>query len=264
MRLMRFCRPGTFSSGISTPRSPRATMKASATSMISSSREIACGFSILASTSARPPATFLTSATSSARCTKETAIQSTPASSPASRSMRSFGVIEATGISVSGRLTPLRFETRPPMSTKATARFGDASVICRRTLPSSISTTWPSCSACKISGCGKCTRVASPGVVSESKMKLSPRFNSTAPSLKRPMRSFGPCRSSRIAIGRPNSCSSERMICTRSRMSSWLAWLMLMRNTSAPARNRSAMAARWAVAGPKVATILLRRSRRIV
>ena len=38
MRVICFCTPGTFSSGISTPRSPRATISASARSMISDSR----------------------------------------------------------------------------------------------------------------------------------------------------------------------------------------------------------------------------------
>ena len=38
MRVICFCTPGTFSSGISTPRSPRATISASASSMISASR----------------------------------------------------------------------------------------------------------------------------------------------------------------------------------------------------------------------------------
>ena len=56
VRVMRFCRPGTFSSGISTPRSPRATISASEISMISSRRAIACGFSIFDMTSARPRA----------------------------------------------------------------------------------------------------------------------------------------------------------------------------------------------------------------
>ncbi len=50
-------------------------------------------------------------------------IQSTPASSAASRSVRSFSVMAATGISVSGRLTPLRFEILPPT---ATSRHGAA------------------------------------------------------------------------------------------------------------------------------------------
>lgn len=75
---------------------------------------MACGFSSFAITSARPKVSFLTSATSSGRRTKETATQSMPASSPALRSARSFPVIDETGISVSGRLTPLRFVISPP------------------------------------------------------------------------------------------------------------------------------------------------------
>ena len=182
MRVMRFCSPGTFSSGISTPRSPRATISASAISMISSNRAMAWGFSILASTMARPRTIFFTSAISSARCTKETAIQSTPSSRAASRSERSFSVMAETGISVSGRLTPLRLEMRPATSTMATARLGLASVMCRRTLPSSISTVWPGASARRISGWGRWTRVMSPGVLSSSRMKLWPRMRSTPPS----------------------------------------------------------------------------------
>ena len=90
IRVICFCSPGTFSSGISTPRSPRATISESARSMISSSREIACGFSILAMTLARPRVIFLASAMSSGRCTNDSATQSMPVSSAASRSERSF------------------------------------------------------------------------------------------------------------------------------------------------------------------------------
>src|SRR5579875_551841 len=64
-----------------------------------------------------------------------------------------------------------------------------------------------------------------------------------------------------MAIGRPYSASSERMVSTRSRMPSWLAWLMLMRKTSAPASKRRARTARSWEAGPSVATILQRRRR---
>ena len=46
-RVICFWMPGTASSGISTPRSPRATISASESSMISASRATACGFSIL-------------------------------------------------------------------------------------------------------------------------------------------------------------------------------------------------------------------------
>ena len=48
--MTRFCRNGTSSSGISTPRSPRATITPSNAAMISSMWSIACGFSILAMT----------------------------------------------------------------------------------------------------------------------------------------------------------------------------------------------------------------------
>ena len=123
-RVICFCMPGTFSSGISTPRSPRATISASATSMISSSRCTACGFSILAITAARPRVIFLASAMSSGRCTKDSAIQSMPASSAASRSERSLAVERRErDRSVSGRLTPLRSDSLPPTSTRVTMRL---------------------------------------------------------------------------------------------------------------------------------------------
>ena len=85
-RVICFCRPGTFSTGSSTPRSPRATIRASVMSRIPARCSIACGFSILAITAARPRAIFLASAMSSGRWMKDSAIQSTPASSAASRS----------------------------------------------------------------------------------------------------------------------------------------------------------------------------------
>ena len=47
------------------------------------------------------------------------------------------------------------------------------------------------------------TRVASPGALSESSTKLAPLWSCTAPSVNEPSRSFGPCRSTRMPIGRP-------------------------------------------------------------
>ena len=78
---IRFCSGGTPSGGSSTPRSPRATITASASSMISSSRSIAAGFSILASSAALSPISARASATSSGRWTNDKAIQSAPCSS---------------------------------------------------------------------------------------------------------------------------------------------------------------------------------------
>ena len=154
--------------------------------MISGSRSIACGFSILAITAARPRISFLASSTSSARCTKDSAIQSTPVTSAASRSARSFGVIAETGRSVSGRLTPLRSDILPPITTRVTARSGEVSSAISRTLPSSSSSAWPGRSAARISGCGRWTRVLSPGALSESSTKLSPFLSWIAPSANDP------------------------------------------------------------------------------
>ena len=90
---------------------------------------------------------------------------------------------------------------------------------------------------------------------------MSPLRRSTAPPAKAPSLSLGPCRSTRTPIGRPVSSSSDRIIATRSRMTSCEAWLMLMRKTSAPAANKSAIVSRSLEAGPRVAMILTRRRR---
>src|SRR5581483_4157871 len=51
------------------------------------------------------------------------------------------------------------------------------------------------------------------------------------------------------------------MVLTRSRILSCGVWLMLMRNTSAPASNRRRIIARSEEPGPRVARILIRRRR---
>ena len=177
--------------------------------MISSSRATACGFSILAITSARPLAIALTSATSSGRCTKESAIQSMFSSSAALRSARSLSVIAEVGMVVSGRLTPFLLETRPATSTTVAARPGSASATRSITLPSSMRMRWPGASELRISGCGNCTRAASPGAGSLSSTKASPLCRSAPPSANRPSLSFGPCRSTSIA-DRPAGLLLER------------------------------------------------------
>ena len=70
--MTRFCRNGTSSSGHSTPRSPRATMKASNALTTESRLSIACGFSILAMTGTRIPSSRMMSRTSSASSAERT------------------------------------------------------------------------------------------------------------------------------------------------------------------------------------------------
>ena len=95
----RFCRNGTSSSGHSTPRSPRATMKPSKALTISSRFSMACGFSILAITGSRTPSSRMiarTSSTSAAERTKDSAMKSTVRCSPQRRSSMSFSDIAGT------------------------------------------------------------------------------------------------------------------------------------------------------------------------
>ncbi len=150
-----FWMPGTFSSGISTPRSPRATISASEYSMIAARRSTACGFSILAITPARPRAIFLTSARSSGRWMKDSAIQSAPALRPASRSERSLAVSALKPMVESGTLTPLRSESTVPTSTMVVAWSFEHFSTLRRIFPSSRRRRWPGSSAAKISGWGR-------------------------------------------------------------------------------------------------------------
>ena len=79
-----------------------------------------------------------------------------------------------------------------------------------------------------------------PRPVSRSKRNGAPSTSIAGPPAKVPQRSFGPCRSARMPIGRPTSASTWRISACRRAMSSWVPWLMFSRNTSAPATNRRA------------------------
>ena len=59
-----------------------------------------------------------------------------------------FGVMADTGKSVSGRLTPLRSDIRPPVTTRTRAWSGDVSSAIRRSLPSSSNTSSPGFTSC--------------------------------------------------------------------------------------------------------------------
>ena len=82
-----------------------------------------------------------------------------------------------------------------------------------------ISLISPGMAAAKISGCGSSARVSSPGAGSASSVKVAPLRSVTGPDLNLPTRSLGPCRSTRMPIGRPNSVSTARIAATRARIS---------------------------------------------
>ena len=211
----------------------------------------------------RPRASLRASATSSARCTKESAIQATPSDIAYSRSARSFSVIEPKGSTVSGRLMPLRLPSNPLVITSASILTSLASTTRSLSLPSSSKSVWPGLTAWKISGCGRCTRPKPPIASRRTKLSMSPSVSLMAPESNLPMRSLGPCRSTRMPIGRENSTSSLRTVAWMSRKPSCVAWLIFTRNTSAPASNRRRIVSSLLEAGPSVATILTRRFRLI-
>ena len=200
---------------------------------------------------------------SCACCTKESATQSTPSDRPKSRSLRSFGVIGDSGRIRLGTLTPLRSLMMPATSTTTSMVLTSCATMRSRTLPSSIRRSPPGSAALKISGCGRGMRLAVPGAGSRSKRSFWPIVNSIGPLAKAPSRSLGPCRSMRIATGCFNCFSRARICSTRWRWSSCTPWLKLRRNTSAPASNRARSRSVLADDGPRVATILVKRWRRI-
>ena len=230
-----FCRIGTRSTGISTPRSPRATISPSDWAMTASRSAMAAGFSILDMMAAAWPMSWRASLTSSPRCTNDSATQSTPRRRAKSRSALSLSVSGPTGSTVSGRLMPLRLASVPPTWTTASILEGVLPVTIMRILPSSSSSVWPGSTAAKICGCGRNTRCALPSSSVASKRKVLPCASATRSPPMRPIRNFGPCRSARMPIGRSNLASVERMAACTFLATSYEEWLMLMRNTSTPA-----------------------------
>ena len=112
---------GTRSSGISRPRSPRATMTPSDTSRMASIAATASGRSIFAMIgrcgAPNPAATSRTRMRSAADCTKLSATQSTPWAIPNCRSSTSFSVRLEAGSVTPGALMPLCSPSGPPLRT---------------------------------------------------------------------------------------------------------------------------------------------------
>ena len=86
-----------------------------------------------------------------------------------------------------------------------------------------------------------------------------PAWSSTTPPSTSSIRSFGPGRSPSRPTSRPASCEASRAIATLAACSSRVPCEKLSRKTSAPARISSAIRSTERVAGPIVATILVRR-----
>ncbi len=139
--MSRFWTIGTFSSGYSSARSPRATMTASKASTTAAMFSTACGFSTLAMTGTRRPSssiTLWTSLTSLASRTKDRATMSQPIRRAKRRSSTSFSDRAGTFTAAPGRLMPLWSEMTPPSMTMVRTRGPSTSVTRSSTFPSLI------------------------------------------------------------------------------------------------------------------------------
>ena len=115
--MMSFCTNGTSCLGISTPKSPRATMTASVMVRISSKSSKASGFSIFATIRACLPAASIRlrrSMMSLELRTKESPTQSTSFSKANAKSASSFSVMHGSEIAVEGKLIPFLGFNLPP------------------------------------------------------------------------------------------------------------------------------------------------------
>ena len=258
--MIRFWRMAISSMGISTPRSPRATMSPSAASSTSSIRSRMEARSTLAMMNGwwpRAAAALRTAWMSAAQLTNDWLTASTPCSRANSMQARSWAVKAEMPRSMPGRLSPF-FERRvPPTTTR----------VCTRS-PSTVSTrTWMRPSLMNRTSSGRTTRGSSGRLTETSsrlptswrlvRVKRLPTLSSTGSSARVPMRIFGPGRSAMMATGRWVARAASRM---RRMISPWARkspWEKLRRAMFMPASSIFSSMSGESVAGPMVQTSLV-------
>mmetsp|Transcript_60128 Transcript_60128/g.175707 ORF Transcript_60128/g.175707 Transcript_60128/m.175707 type:complete len:291 (+) Transcript_60128:239-1111(+) len=226
--MSNFCAKGTRYTPNSTPKSPRATIKACDFSMMPSMFVNAWGFSILGQIFGRfSGGTFMRSMMSMSSCkswpfcAKDTQMYSQGGSSCSknSASSMSFSVSAAQSISTSGTFTPLRALSLPPRTILTLSSVSETfSVTCTFIKPSSISRSMPGLAALTRAHCSIVDfMVMRPGLmVSFSSLqmpnsKISPSTNGTGSPCSSPTRNFGPCRSPKTSTFLPSSAAYLRM-----------------------------------------------------
>ena len=202
--IISFCTTGTCSIGISTPKSPRATITASLSTIISRRFFSASGISILAITFILLLLAFkifFRLIMSSAFLTKESATQSSLCSMINSRSAKSFSVIDGMVSTLSGRLTPFLGVSTPPNVTriKTSLSFNIFTTL-NSILPSSKNIRSPAFTSVVRLGYETYIFWFVPTIFSMVKINSSPSFKISLPFSNSPTRNFGPCKSPNKAI----------------------------------------------------------------
>ena len=165
LRIIIFCSAGTFASPTSTAKSPRATIRPSEASRISSKFGMASARSIFAIKSASPPALRINSRAiyiSALVLGKDTARKSASNSAAVMMSAMSLAVKAAAESPPPSLLMPLRSESLPPCSTTHSSVSWVTSNTRMRILPSSNNKISSLTTSLIRSGKSKPTRSSSP------------------------------------------------------------------------------------------------------
>ncbi len=259
------CTRGTAASPISTPRSPRATIRISDARAIASSSQSASPRSIFATTHGRRPSGTcfrrrFRSRTCAALLTNERPTKSIPAASPSARSRLSFPVSAGAESAELGKLTPASLFTRPPKTTHAVRERPCFDSTRSTTRPSSIFTIAPSPTSARSFGYVTPMRRPAPRTAPGTISTVSPRSQKTLPPSIGPTRIFGPPRSRRIPTGRPSLRSALRTSAARRRICPGFRCAPFNRTTSTPAESSASRAPGSSAREPIVATIFVARA----
>eukprot|EP01139_Manchomonas_bermudensis_P026267 Amastigsp_a849353_34.p3 type:complete len:234 gc:universal Amastigsp_a849353_34:617-1318(+) len=213
-QIIAFCSLHTCSMGISTPRSPRATMIPSETSRISSKFVMPWRdsiFEMILMPASRTPGTERTASTFAALRMNDAAIMSTSIRTPNSMSALSFSVTAGRSTSFPGRLTPLLSPSSPELPISQRTASPAISRTMSEMRPSSTRMTSPGTTVALSRGYVMPTRVASPTTLAlVSSTNSLPRSRSTRPPATLHVRISAPLVSSMIATCLLRSFAASR------------------------------------------------------
>ena len=206
--MRRFCTIGISSIGISTPISPRATIIASETLIISSIFSTPAAFSILAiiriSWQSLRSSRSRILTISAAHCVNDAAMKSKSSAIPNSISEISRSDKNGSESFTPGTLTPLRSDILPPLTTRQVIPEQLLSVTRSSMRPSSMRIRLPTLTSRHRSLYVTDTCVASPIISSNTNLNSASRSSITG-SESLPMRISGPFVSSSSAVCAPSS-----------------------------------------------------------
>ena len=264
-RVMSFCARGTCSSGISSPRSPRATITASRPRGSRRGCSSACGRSSLAISGTSRGVRRRRSLARAAAGRRRSARSSGP---PCRRRARGrieivdvLRVIADAGSGTPGALIPLCSPSSPPSTT--VVRISRAVGVSTRSSISAVGEQQPIARPHAPRQAGECRRDpsrAADEIAGRDAERVARLQRERPAALERPVRIFGPLRSCRMATSRPGRAAAARAPGRNvAACDSCVPCEKLSRKMSVPAAMSASSIASESLAGPIVAIIFVRR-----